>query len=91
MDFEWNDAKAAGNLSKHQVPFEYAARAFLDPLRVDEPDERHEYGEDRCITMGKIEGRVFVVAYVMRGHSIRLISARKANEREQKRYHTFSA
>lgn len=30
-EFEWDDAKARANLAKHGVPFDYAARVFLDP------------------------------------------------------------
>jgi uncharacterized DUF497 family protein len=51
---------------------------FLDPHRLD--------SEERRLTLGKIEGRLFVVAYTPRGKIIRLISARKANEREQRNY-----
>jgi len=36
--------------------------------------------------MGKTEGRLFVVVYTMRGDVIRIISARKANQREEKKY-----
>lgn len=91
MDFEWDDAKAASNEAKHGVPFPYAARVFLDPQRLDGPDLRKDYGEDRRIVVGAIEGRVLVVAYTIRGQVLRLISARKANEREQKRYHSVSS
>jgi uncharacterized protein len=86
MQFEWDDAKAAQNLAKHGVPFEYAARVFLDPRRMDSEDRRREYGEERRITVGAVEGRLYVVAYTPRGETLRLISARKANEREQRQY-----
>jgi uncharacterized protein len=33
--FEWDDAKAASNLAKHGVPFDYATRVFLDEAIVD--------------------------------------------------------
>jgi uncharacterized DUF497 family protein len=33
-EFEWDDAKARANLAKHGVPFDYAARVFLDPRMV---------------------------------------------------------
>jgi hypothetical protein len=69
------------------VPFEYAARAFLDPHKLDSEDQRRDYKEERRITLGKIEGRLYAVAYTMRGEIIRLIPARKANEREQRKYH----
>lgn len=84
MKFEWDPQKAAANLRKHKVSFEYAARVFLDPLRVDGVDTRENYGEDRWITVGYVEGRLLVVAYTERAGVIRLISARKASVREQK-------
>ena len=86
MEFEWDERKAARNLAKHGVPFEYAARAFLDPRRLDVEDSRREYSEERRLALGEIEGRVFAVAYAPRGDVMRLISARKANEREQRNY-----
>ena len=86
MLFEWDDRKAAGNFAKHGVPFEYAARVFLDPNRLDAEDKRHDYSEERRLILGKIEGRLYVVAYTPRGEVVRLISARKANEREQRQY-----
>ena len=86
MDFEWDDGKARQYIAKHGVPFEYAARVFLDPARRDAADGRRDYGEQRRIALGEIEGRLFAVAYTLRGKVIRLISARKANERERRRY-----
>ena len=60
--------------------------------RLDSEDTRRDYGEERRLTLGKIEGRLFAVAYTPRGKVIRPISARKANEREQRRYdETLSA
>ncbi len=87
MTFEWDEHKARRNIVKHAVRFEYAARIFLDPRRLDAEDNRRDYGEERRLTLGTIEGRLFVVAYTLRGAVIRLISARKANEREQRKYH----
>jgi uncharacterized protein len=86
MLFEWDTKKAAQNVAKHGVPFEYAARVFLDTHRLESEDTRRDYREQRRMTLGKIEGRLFVVAYTPRGEVIRLISARKANEREQRQY-----
>ena len=84
--FEWDEAKAATNAAKHGVPFEYVARVFLDPYRLDQMDMRREYGEERRLTVGTIEGRLFVVAYTRRGAVVRLISGRKASRREQVKY-----
>jgi uncharacterized DUF497 family protein len=69
--FEWDDRKAAQNASKHGVPFEYAARVFLDPHRLDREDNRRDYKEERRLTLGKIEERLFAIAYTARGKVIR--------------------
>jgi uncharacterized protein len=84
--FEWDDAKAASNLAKHGVPFDYATRAFLDEALVDLDASREEDGEARRKAVGVIEGRVFTVVYVQRKEAIRIISARRANQTERKAY-----
>lgn len=86
MEFEWDERKARQNIAKHGAPFEYAARVFLDSHRLDAEDDRRDYGETRRLAFGRIETRVFAVAYTLRGSIIRLISARKANERERRKY-----
>jgi hypothetical protein len=90
MRFEWDDLKAALNLAKHGVPFEYATRVFLDRKRVDFEDTRQHYGEQRRVTLGVVDDRLHAVTYTLRQESIRLISARKANAREQRRYEKLS-
>ena len=66
--------------------FAYAIRAFLDPDRVVRADTRWNYGEDRYQLLGSIEGRVFFLVYTLRAKTIRIISARKANQREVEDY-----
>jgi uncharacterized protein len=90
MRFEWDSAKAISNEAKHGVPFAYAARVFLDARRFTEKSP-HGSQEVRYVVMGMIEGRLFVVVYTLRTRIIRLISARKGNVREQKKYHQFHA
>jgi uncharacterized protein len=72
VQFEWDDVKAASNLAKHEVDFDDALRVFLDPRRLVAEDERRDYGERRLRVLGGV---------------CRLISARKANARERRRYH----
>jgi uncharacterized protein len=91
LEFQWDSAKAARNPQNHGIPFDYAARVFLDRRRQDGVDRRHTYGEARRITVGSIEGRVYVVAYTRRRAAIRLISARKANAHETQKHHSLSA
>ena len=86
IEFEWDDVKAAENLRKHGVSFEFAAAAFRDPLGVEWIDDREDYGEVRLILLGMADGTVLVVAYTERESRIRLISARRATRYEQDRY-----
>ena len=87
MRFEWDHDKAIANEAKHGVPFDYATRVFLDPKATVVEDTRRRYGEERMAVCGVIEGRLHVVIFTMRGDVCRLISARKANERESRAYH----
>ncbi len=49
-------------------------------------DRRREYGEDRTAGLGYVGNRLCFVAFVDRAHERRIISLRKANSREVKRY-----
>jgi uncharacterized DUF497 family protein len=84
--FEWDDDKATSNLAKHGVPFEYAARLFLDPQLVAFDASRAGDQETRRKAVGVIEGKLFVVVYTDRAETCRIISARRANAMEQRAY-----
>ena len=86
MEFEWDETKSEACAKSRRFNFDYAAFAFFDPNRIVEPDTRHDYGEERFRLIGMIEGRLYVVIYTLRGTLIRIISARKGNQREIKRY-----
>ncbi|MGI6245091.1 MAG: BrnT family toxin [Pseudochelatococcus sp.] len=58
---------------------------------TEEDDDRHDYGESRKIVMGFIGQRLHVMVCVYRDEYIRLISLRKANDREQKHYGNLEA
>ncbi len=88
--FEWDPAKAAGNLRKHHVSFELAIRAFSDPFALVEQD-RIEGGEARWQTLGMIDGAVLLlvahtVGQVEDVEVVRIISARRAEPKERRRY-----
>ena len=92
--FEWDEAKAAANLRKHRVDFLQAAQVFLDPLHVSRQD-RIEGGEERWQTIGLAGGfLILVVAHTLRDDDadgitveiIRIISARRADRTERRRY-----
>ena len=63
-----------------------AIRGFADPARKVVRDTRKDYGEARYNMLAKVEGRVFHVTFTERGKITWIISARKANKREQRRY-----
>jgi uncharacterized DUF497 family protein len=86
MEFEWNETKSEACHAERGFDFAYAVRVFLDPDRLVEADDRFDYGEPRQRVLGRIEGRIFVVVYTPRGKRFRVISARKANQREVRRY-----
>ena len=86
MEFEFDVAKNRANLTEHGIDLQDAALVFVDEHRLDIVDDRKNYGEPRRIVVGEVVGRVWVVVYTVRGGVHRLISARKANEREQRRY-----
>ena len=86
MEFEWNESKSEACYAEPGFDFAYAVRVFLDPDRLVAADDRFDYGEPRHRVLGRIEGRIFVVVYTPRGKRFRVISARKANQREVRRY-----
>lgn len=85
--FEWDAAKALGNLEKHGVSFEEAASAFADPLSLTIADPEHSVSEERWAHLGlSFTGRLVVVAHTERRDTIRLISARLATRSERRQY-----
>jgi hypothetical protein len=87
VDFEWDESKEAGNLSKHKVSFDEAKTVFDDPLYVDVYDPDHSYEEHRYIIIGQSrQGRLLIVAYTERENAIRLISARETTRGERETY-----
>jgi uncharacterized DUF497 family protein len=88
--FEWDPAKAAANFRKHGVSFETASRVFADPYALFEQD-RVVNDELRWQAIGVVDGLVMLmVAHaVHEGNDverIRIISARRANHKERRRY-----
>jgi len=86
MEFEWDEAKRQNNLKKHGMDFEDAQLLFNDEALVV-PDLRRDYGEPRFILINLLANRLAVVVFTFRGQKTRIISMRKANERERNRYY----
>ncbi|MCB2166047.1 MAG: BrnT family toxin [Deltaproteobacteria bacterium] len=85
MMFEWDNAKAKKNLSKHGILFADTFAVFEDPNALTIEEFRND--EQRYITIGMDAfGRILVVVYTWRRGHIRIISARKAVRYEVKQY-----
>lgn len=82
---EWDEAKRRRNRQVHRVDFPDAARLDLRTAIV-EPDLRQDYGEPRFVATGPIDGRLHVLVFTMRDGGMRVISLRKANRRERRRW-----
>jgi uncharacterized DUF497 family protein len=86
MQSDYDPAKRQINLEKHGVDFLALASVFEELNRLEGLDERRTSAEERWICLGRNGFRLCVVVDTMRGNRIRIISARKANDREQQKY-----
>jgi hypothetical protein len=87
--FEWDERKNGANKRKHKVTFEEAQTVFLDENAIRFFDPDHSQDEDRFIMLGmSFALRVLVVCHCYREDDsvIRIISARRADKREQADY-----
>jgi uncharacterized DUF497 family protein len=85
MEFEWDEAKRAANLAKHGLDFVDAAQFDWANAQVI-PDRRFDYGEERSTAYGLMDGRLMVIIFTMRGSALRMVSFRRANKRETRKY-----
>jgi len=85
VKYVYDPAKNRTNQSKHGVSFALAEVLFAGP-HLSMTDDRFEYGEVREVAFGLINDRLFVCVYTDRDAERRVISLRRANRREVKRY-----
>lgn len=85
VKIEFDPDKDEINRAKHGVSLEIAADMDLAAALI-KPDTRYPYGEARFQAIGPIYGRLHLLAFTIRGDTVRAISLRKANDRERKRY-----
>ena len=83
MEFDWDDDKATSNLAKHGVSFELVYEMDWASLLV-RPDDRFEYREMRWRALDA--SRRLVVVFTRRGDKYRIISLRRAHEKEIRRW-----
>jgi len=91
VKFEWSKEKNISNIKKHGISFEEAKEVFSDPFHISKLDHRFDYFEERWITLGSTsQDKILVVANMFFDENgeeiIRIISARKANQKERRFY-----
>lgn len=85
MHIEFDIIKDTANQQKHGVSLELAGEIDWSEV-LCMVDDRNDYGEVREIGFAVIAHRLYVVVFVQRGDTMRIISLRKANKRESKLY-----
>ena len=83
MRFEFDLAKNERNIKERGISFALSAEFDWTTALVLRSDRA---GEARYKAVGEIEGRLHVLVYTKRGQALRIISLRRANSREVKRY-----
>jgi len=83
--FEWDEAKRAANIRKHDVDFARAIQIFRDNDYVEGRDPRFKQ-ESRWLAVGVTHSQGYVVAFTWRGENRRIISAWPVGEKGRRRY-----
>jgi uncharacterized protein len=85
VEITCDSGKNDWNIRNRGLSFERATD-FDFETAIYSLDQRHEYGEDRVVALGYLDGRVHIMCFVETETGIRVISLRRANLREVKRY-----
>ncbi len=85
MEFSWDESKREWVLAQRGIDFERVAFSLFDgrPL-LTVPAPRND--EERFLSIGSMEGRFFAVVWLWRDGSIRIVTARRARNAEEKQY-----
>jgi uncharacterized DUF497 family protein len=85
MKITFDPAKNARNIAERHLPFERAAELDWASVVIVE-DRRNPYPERRFVAVGYLDGRLHILCFTPVSDGIRVISFRKANLRESRRY-----
>jgi uncharacterized protein len=85
--FEWDKGNITKNPSKHQIHNHHSEEIFLDENLLIIEDIKHSQKENRQIAIGKTFNKTLLfIVFTIRNKKIRIIFARKANQKEKKAY-----
>lgn len=85
MKVGYDSGKNARNIAERGLSFERAADLDWERASITE-DDRKVYPERRFVALGYLDGRLHVLCFTPTADGIRVISFRKANKREMRRY-----
>jgi len=85
VKLDYDSAKRDATLEHRGLDFARAVDVFTG-ITFTRRDDRIDYGEERFITFGVLDERMVAIVWTLRGEARRIISMRKANDREQARY-----
>ena len=85
MEINYDAEKRDKTLRERGLDFEDAVHVFAGTTFTIE-DDRQDYGERRFQTMGMLSGRLVMLVWTHRKKARHIISMRKANDREKKKY-----
>lgn len=84
LTYEWDEAKGDANFDKHGLGFALAKRVYEAEFKATLASPREN--EARCVDIAEFEGQLLALVYTFRPNGIRVISLRKANRKEKRRY-----
>ena len=87
MEISYDAGKRDWTLRERGLDFDDAVLVFAGTKLTIE-DDRRDYGEQRFQTLGQLDGRLLMLVWTPRDGARHIISMRKANDREQKRFDT---
>ncbi|MDR3360865.1 MAG: BrnT family toxin [Bifidobacteriaceae bacterium] len=85
LQFEWDPAKSVSNKNKHGIDFEEAKALWQDAKRMT-VDAGFTGPEPRQVTIGMLDGKMYLAVTTQRGQATRIISVRRCRQEEVDRY-----
>jgi uncharacterized DUF497 family protein len=85
MRLEYDLAKSEQNIRSRGLSFDRAVDFNFESAAFIR-DERRDYGEERFVAIGYLDGRLHILCFTAIEYGIRVISFRKANSREAQKY-----
>jgi uncharacterized DUF497 family protein len=87
-DFEWDELKSERSVALRGFDFEFASRVFDAPF-FEREDQRRNYGEQRFVATGEVDGSIITIVWTPRARARRIISAWPASRQERRMYRDY--